>query len=150
MTGYVKLTLLNCACDMGIERVQKLKQHLENRHFSVSEVGRCNGDAQLKPAIYYHDGFEDTARRVQEALSSETGSIELKKDTTQSNSDIVVRWGQKEAYTCNRGGTDPVNQGGNRAKEKGLGDGMNDAADDINKNKQSADKFNNSVNSLAH
>ena len=150
MTGYVKITLLNCACDVGVEHVQNLKQKLESRHFTVSEVAKCHGDAQLKPAIYYHDGFEDTANQIFKAISNEAGNIEVKKDPSESASDIVVMWGQKEAYVCNRGGSDPIvhNKDG-RAKEKSLTDSVNETSDSINKGKQSADKFNNSVNSLA-
>ena len=150
MTGYVKITLLNCACDKGLEHVQNIKQQLENRHFAVSGVSKCSGLAQLKPAIYYQDGFEETANQISKAISSEASNIEVKKDPTDRGSDVIVMWGQKEAYTCNPGGTDPVihNQDG-RAKEKTLGDSVNDTADGINKNKQSVDKFNNSVNSLA-
>ena len=145
MTGYVRINLVNCARDLGIQHVASIKSKLESKHLPVTTVSKSE-TIEGKPKILYREGFDAYAEQVRDAMGISKISVLVNKDPGED--DILILWGQKEAVENYGVGQNApvVHNKNNRAQ--GSDNMLKDVTDTVNQNKQSVDKLHNTVKSI--
>ncbi len=134
ITGYVRVVIVNGASTIGEEHVAAMKKRLESKNIPVAQVGKSSG-VVLSPQIMYHEGFEEYAYKVRDALGNSKMAVTLDR-RKGSTDDVLVLWGQPEAAAIGAGQSAPVVQG---TRAQGSENKLDDLVSGVEKTKKSVD-----------